>query len=167
MKQVWFPGVHCDVGGGYPEPECGLSKIALQWMIDEARQAGLMLDTNTVDLILGRRGQGYVPPNPDAYLHNSMTRWWQPVEFVPKPHWDQIQGKSEWQANRSRHRTWPPKPVVHDAAWRRHDGTYAQHLPSDAIRLSEAERQSGLTAQFDAVEGEGPVQLSSVESQRG
>jgi hypothetical protein len=28
LKQVWFPGVHCDVGGGYPEPESGLSKIA-------------------------------------------------------------------------------------------------------------------------------------------
>jgi len=29
VKQVWFPGVHCDVGGGYPEKESGLSKIAL------------------------------------------------------------------------------------------------------------------------------------------
>jgi hypothetical protein len=28
-KQVWFPGVHCDVGGGYPEAESGLSKLAL------------------------------------------------------------------------------------------------------------------------------------------
>jgi hypothetical protein len=23
VKQVWFPGVHCDVGGGYPESESG------------------------------------------------------------------------------------------------------------------------------------------------
>jgi uncharacterized protein (DUF2235 family) len=29
MKQVWFPGSHCDVGGAYPESESGLSKIAL------------------------------------------------------------------------------------------------------------------------------------------
>ena len=146
MKQVWFPGVHCDVGGGYPEAESGLSKIALQWMIDEAGQAGLILNTETVDLILGHRGQGYVPPDPDAYLHNSLTRWWQPVELMPKPHWDQELGKSEWGANRARHRTWPPKPVVHDAAWQRHSGTYAQNLPSDAISLSEAERQGGMTA---------------------
>src|SRR5262249_39926876 len=33
LKQVWFPGVHCDVGGGYAEVESGLSKIALQWML--------------------------------------------------------------------------------------------------------------------------------------
>jgi hypothetical protein len=34
VKQVWFPGVHCDVGGGYRET--GLSDGALRWMIDEA-----------------------------------------------------------------------------------------------------------------------------------
>ena len=33
IKQVWFPGVHADIGGGYPE--AGLSDIALHWMIDE------------------------------------------------------------------------------------------------------------------------------------
>jgi uncharacterized protein (DUF2235 family) len=37
VKQVWFPGVHMDVGGGHPET--GLSDRALQWMIDEAREA--------------------------------------------------------------------------------------------------------------------------------
>jgi uncharacterized protein (DUF2235 family) len=89
MKQVWFPGVHCDVGGGYPDPESGLSKIALQWMIEEASQAGLILHANAVDLILGRRGLGYVRPNPDACLHNSLTPRWKPVEFVRKPHWNQ------------------------------------------------------------------------------
>ena len=40
LQQVWFPGVHCDVGGGYPEKECGLSKIALEWMLDEAAAKG-------------------------------------------------------------------------------------------------------------------------------
>lgn len=35
VEQVWFAGVHTDVGGGYPET--GLSDITLQWMIDKAR----------------------------------------------------------------------------------------------------------------------------------
>jgi uncharacterized protein (DUF2235 family) len=34
IKQVWFAGVHSDVGGGYQEFE--LSDLALEWMIDEA-----------------------------------------------------------------------------------------------------------------------------------
>ena len=44
LKQVWFPGVHCDVGGGYPEADSGLSKLALEWMLDEAKDAQLLVD---------------------------------------------------------------------------------------------------------------------------
>lgn len=32
IVQTWFSGVHKDVGGGYPEDECELSDIALNWM---------------------------------------------------------------------------------------------------------------------------------------
>ena len=39
VKQVWFCGVHTDVGGGYPE--CGLSDISLVWMIDRATDPSL------------------------------------------------------------------------------------------------------------------------------
>jgi uncharacterized protein (DUF2235 family) len=38
IEQVWFPGVHSDVGGGYPESELAL--LSLDWMMTrvEARQ---------------------------------------------------------------------------------------------------------------------------------
>ena len=39
MKQVWFCGMHTDVGGGYPEQQ--LSDIALQWMLQMAETHGL------------------------------------------------------------------------------------------------------------------------------
>lgn len=39
VQQVWFPGVHCDVGGGYLE--CGLSDITLGWMMKNAIDCGL------------------------------------------------------------------------------------------------------------------------------
>lgn len=42
MVQRWFPGVHTDVGGGYCND--GLANAALQWMLGEAREAGLALD---------------------------------------------------------------------------------------------------------------------------
>jgi uncharacterized protein (DUF2235 family) len=41
MKQVWFCGVHSDVGGGYNEDD--LSNIALKWMIQEAKAKGLIM----------------------------------------------------------------------------------------------------------------------------
>jgi uncharacterized protein (DUF2235 family) len=33
FEQVWFSGVHADVGGGYPENESRLSDIPLDWML--------------------------------------------------------------------------------------------------------------------------------------
>lgn len=39
IKQVWFAGVHANVGGGYPKQ--GMSLTALAWMMAEAESAGL------------------------------------------------------------------------------------------------------------------------------
>jgi uncharacterized protein (DUF2235 family) len=44
LEQVWFSGVHCDVGGGYPET--GLSDITLGWMMSKAVNLGLEVDPN-------------------------------------------------------------------------------------------------------------------------
>jgi len=45
IKQVWFAGVHADIGGGYPET--GLSDAALHWMVEQinALESGIHLDT--------------------------------------------------------------------------------------------------------------------------
>lgn len=44
VQQVWFAGVHSNVGGGYPDS--GLSDIALEWMIKRACECGLTVDEN-------------------------------------------------------------------------------------------------------------------------
>ena len=41
IEQVWFSGVHSDVGGSYPER--GLSDIALEWLLTNAENKGLKL----------------------------------------------------------------------------------------------------------------------------
>jgi uncharacterized protein (DUF2235 family) len=41
LEQVWFSGVHCDVGGG--NPDTGLANITLSWMINKAKNLGLQL----------------------------------------------------------------------------------------------------------------------------
>ena len=48
LKQVWFTGMHADVGGGYPDES--LSYVSLLWMIAEANECGL----RTVDSITER-----------------------------------------------------------------------------------------------------------------
>jgi len=45
LTQVWFSGAHSNVGGGYPEDQQSL--VTLDWMISQARDAGLRLDART------------------------------------------------------------------------------------------------------------------------
>ncbi|MEC8858929.1 MAG: DUF2235 domain-containing protein [Pseudomonadota bacterium] len=46
IEQVWFAGVHSNVGGGYVD--AGLSDIALKWMLEKAEQHGLLINHDYV-----------------------------------------------------------------------------------------------------------------------
>jgi uncharacterized protein (DUF2235 family) len=77
VSQVWFAGVHSDVGGGYPEPE--LSEIPLLWIAERARDCGLVfkpeylaLGRDPIDTAKRRDGIE-LAPNPDADLHDSLS----------------------------------------------------------------------------------------------
>jgi hypothetical protein len=50
LEQIWFAGNHADIGGGYPENESRLSDIALLWMLDKAKDAGLKCDSSVLHL---------------------------------------------------------------------------------------------------------------------
>jgi len=83
VKEVWFAGVHSDVGGSYPEAESGLSKISLRWMLREAIVAGLRTDLVAVGKILGADAANSKPLS-NAQKHNSLTPPWWLAEFWPK-----------------------------------------------------------------------------------
>jgi uncharacterized protein (DUF2235 family) len=44
ISQVWFAGMHSNVGGGYPDDS--LAHIPLHWMLGEAKRCGLRLKEN-------------------------------------------------------------------------------------------------------------------------
>ena len=84
VKEVWFAGVHSDVGGSYPESESQLSKIALQWMVCEAEPAGLRIDQSRKADILGGKPP-YVAPDPlTKNQHESLKGAWWFAELWPK-----------------------------------------------------------------------------------
>lgn len=60
IRQVWFAGVHANVGGGYPDD--GLAYTALKWMMDEAHVVGLRYD----DLI-SKEIAAHVNPDGEQY----------------------------------------------------------------------------------------------------
>ena len=57
LEQVWFPGVHSDVGGGYPDT--GLSDVSLGWMLGNAQDCHLKFDNIKMS------------PDPMALMHES------------------------------------------------------------------------------------------------
>ena len=61
-EQVWFFGVHCDVGGGYKEAR--LSDYALKWMADKAKACDLVFNDSYLKKIKDKN---------DIRLHNSFT----------------------------------------------------------------------------------------------
>lgn len=63
-EEKWFPGVHSNVGGGYPNT--GLSDCALEWMVDRARSHGLNVD---IDLISNPQYQ----PDVKEHIEKSQT----------------------------------------------------------------------------------------------
>jgi len=135
LRQVWFAGVHCDVGGGYPEKESGLSKIALDWMIQEAKRSGAIIDPVREAEVLGGDGTGkYIAPDHNGPAHESLTGAWNLAEFIPKKHYNWSTGEWKRRMNLYRRRTIPPASLVHDSVFLR-SGGYTSRLPADAVRV--------------------------------
>ncbi len=100
-KEVWFAGVHSDVGGSYPEPESGLAEVALEWMVHEACTYGMKVDLERYGITLQKNqdDQGnwiplsvkdedkgkYTGPNALADAHESLQGGlWKTLQIFPK-----------------------------------------------------------------------------------
>ena len=122
IKEVWFAGVHSDVGGSYPEAESQLSKIALRWMMSEAERAGLRFDPQRKANMLGAK-KPYVAPDPaTTNQHKSLKGWWWLAELWPKlTHRQTTPGvwRSSIRLNLGRRRTIPPGSLVHESVAQR------------------------------------------------
>ncbi|WP_055548366.1 DUF2235 domain-containing protein [Streptomyces sp. NBRC 110028] len=71
LKQVWFAGVHSDVGGGYSGT--ALSDITLLWMVHQARRHGLDFDPEVLSETTPRAMDFPVRPDSMGTLHTSRT----------------------------------------------------------------------------------------------
>ncbi len=88
IEQVWFPGVHGDVGGNYAEADSGLSKFPLRWMLAEATAHGLLVQrSRAARIVEGQkpdRDWQYVAPDAAGPHHDLMTAAWRALEYLPK-----------------------------------------------------------------------------------
>lgn len=67
IEQVWFAGVHSDIGGSYPDSS--LSDISLNWMLRQAHNRDLLIRKDELS------GPDFVP-KPCSKLHNSLKWYW-------------------------------------------------------------------------------------------
>lgn len=91
VREVWFNGCHCDVGGGLPEAESALAKVPLRWMIEQTASMGLAyVARNVKTMVMGEggavntSGSPYVGPDGGARIHETMTPLWAILEFLPR-----------------------------------------------------------------------------------
>lgn len=89
LREMWFAGVHADVGGGYPERQSALGKVALDWMIRETGGLGVRYRQSTINrIVLGQQGDSpsdrYVAPDPTARAQNSLNPLWMLTGLIPR-----------------------------------------------------------------------------------
>jgi uncharacterized protein (DUF2235 family) len=149
VKEIWFAGVHSDVGGSYPESESQLSKIALQWMVCEAELAGLRIDQDRKADILGGKPP-YVAPDPlSTNQHESLRGAWWIAEVWPKiVSRESSPGiwKKELRMNLGRRRWIAPDPVIHTSVEQRLADKGLQYSPSNLsaqYRVGDCGTQGG------------------------
>jgi len=120
LKQVWFAGVHSDVGGSYAPAESGLSQIALEWMLCEAVSLGLLVDPAKADQVLARVPLTTIPPpqpfppNPAQKINVSLKGAWWILEFLPHSYYDFPAKKKKWSIPLGARRVIPEGSVLHE-----------------------------------------------------
>jgi uncharacterized protein (DUF2235 family) len=88
VEQVWFAGVHRDVGGGYRQPE--LSEIPLLWMVGRAAARGLAFAPDHFRVMAESppakdRWRGTrLDPDPLGPIHDSRKRWYRLLRRHPR-----------------------------------------------------------------------------------
>ncbi|MTI16354.1 DUF2235 domain-containing protein [Rhodobacteraceae bacterium RKSG542] len=115
MEQVWFAGVHTDIGGGYKDQ--GLAHICLEWMISKAKGCGLRFyKQSTIKL----------SPNPQGKLHDSRATKWAKVLYPKK-----VRALPDWY----------DEPQIHESVFDRAeaDPTYRPWILKGRSREKEQE----------------------------
>lgn len=129
LQELWFSGVHADVGGGYPKGEAGLARASFEWIVGEAEKAGLAIDRERLRAKAGEMG------TPDGWWkddrHESLAGAWWVAEVFPKKHWSSEKQKSEFRLGLARPRFVQAGALLHWSLMRR-----INEIPYDPPNLS-------------------------------
>ena len=131
LQQLWFAGVHSDVGGGYADTTLG--QCSFRWIMEEAEKAGLDIDRTRLDALAPLGGKPWLDKK-----HNSMKVFWWPCEFFPKVHWNAEKRRNGLRLNLFRPRKILDGELLHQSVLLRirEDATYKPANLTPAFRQS-------------------------------
>jgi uncharacterized protein (DUF2235 family) len=132
VVEIWFRGVHSDVGGGYDDDAA--ARIPLRWMLNEAADAQLRLNQE------GRTLAASADPEHPA-LHDSLTGGWLITEYLPR-----------WELDNS---YFPPKRFFKC-------GRTGQRHPAQFSRQQMVRLHSSVGPRYDVVTGYVETQVALV-----
>jgi uncharacterized protein (DUF2235 family) len=113
-KQMWFAGVHSDVGGGYQAPDNKLSRVPLRWMLGEAAAAGMQVNAG---IARGLDLDATYLQDEQAGQNESLSGAWHALEYLSLPHRTEV-SPGMWETGKRRYR---------GAGWRNIPSTFIAH----------------------------------------
>jgi uncharacterized protein (DUF2235 family) len=83
LKQLWFAGVHSDIGGGYNDSR--LWQPPFFWIAGEAKDAGLRIDDRALAAAVGELAdKPWLEKQHNEYLNPKLAPLWYLCEILPK-----------------------------------------------------------------------------------
>ncbi|GAW24819.1 hypothetical protein ANO14919_144130 [Xylariales sp. No.14919] len=67
LRQVWFPGSHANIGGGWPDQ--GIANTTLAWMMDQLSSVGCEFRLNALERAFKTTMKYYTDQEPERALH--------------------------------------------------------------------------------------------------
>ena len=149
IEQIWFAGVHSNVGGGYPKD--GLAYVSLDWMFKEASKAGLDFYQADVDRARDRA-------NALEQLYDSRAGFAVYYRYMPRDIGELCRENKV-------------KPKIHESVLQRivsaPEGYAPGNLPCDfeliSTRVALSKPAENLTEWYNAQRAEGASLLSEVK----
>lgn len=144
LSQVWFAGVHSNVGGGYPDDS--LAYIPFVWMITEARRCGLkfksdaalppalVADPDTFKNAMSRRDK-------DGRIYDPRAGLGAYYRYGPRK-LEQLCNASYARKGDGEDRVVIRRPKIHESAFRRIDNRAHAYAPVGLPRVYDVVRES-------------------------
>jgi uncharacterized protein (DUF2235 family) len=117
LGELWFPGVHSDIGGGYSEADGGLWQAPFDWIVAESVRAGLLVRQASAQSTPMESSATRTPWNDTQ--HESLRGFWWLAELFPKMVWQSTTSRSRPMLGLGRHRHVHPGALMHWSALRR------------------------------------------------